>query len=384
MLRLFILVCLSLGLAPALPAIVNGDFETGDLTGWTVSYGPSNYGNSAATIVSAGFAPNTNNNLNVVDQGNYACHLTSGTGGAGDTYVRISQNQFISAGNTILSFRYAAVLSGAHSSTPTDDASMSVSLTAGSATVYTATYRYASSPAPLVNDGVSSYRHLPWTTINVDLSAYAGQTITVTFEARDCLYGGHGTDAYVDGFSFIPPTPSVTPTSTISPSFTVSPTLTPSPTPSFSPTRTPSFTVSPTFTISYTPTITPSFTQSMTHTITPTFSVTPTVTPTPTATPPRLTLALYPPNPNPSHEEVWLPYVLGTPADVDVKIWTVAGELVRAWPEGFHDMGANEAHWDHRNEAGSKVGSGIFLYRIRARSPAGELREEFGKCAVSR
>jgi hypothetical protein len=160
----------------------------------------------------------------------------------------------------------------------------------------------------------------------------------------------------------------VTPTPTITPSFTVTPTHS----------ITPTLTITNTFTITFTHTITP------THSVTPSFTASPTVTPTPTATPPPLSLALYPPNPNPSDNGVWLPYRLGTDADVDVKVWTVAGEPVCEWPEGFKRMGLQEAFWDHKNAAGTKVGSGVFIYRIHARSPAGEEVQQLGKCAVRR
>jgi hypothetical protein len=337
-----------------LDAITNGDFEAGSLTGWTVTYG-SGYG-QVAQVVGPGFAANTNNNLNTVDQGSWACELNSGTGGSGTAFASISQDELVTAGGTIFQFRYAGVLDGSHSATPTDDAEVIVTVSTGGTTIYSANYYYASSPAPLVDDGVSYHRHLPWTTINIDLSAYVGSLVTINFTARDCMYGGHFSVAYVDGFAFIPPT--ATPTAT------PSATPTASPTPSVTETRTPSST----------PTISPTFS------ITPTFTITPTWTPTP----PPLTLALHSPNPNPAHDGIWLPYGLGTDSQVDVKVWTVAGEPVRSWEDGFQRMGIKESYWDLKNAAGTMVGSGIYIYAIRARSPAGEERREFGKLAVAR
>jgi hypothetical protein len=385
------IVLLCLGTAKAF-AFVNGGFETGDLSGWTVLSGTGVA--QAVVAVPPGPAPNTNGNLNRVDQGNFAAELYSGTGGSATSFIRISQDELVTASNTIFQFRYAAVLDGTHSVVPTDDASVTVAIMQGASTVYSATYQYANSPAPLVDDGVPLHRHLPWTTINIDMSAYIGSVLTVSFEARDCLYGGHYTLAYVDSFNFVPPTPTVTPTRTptptVTPTFTISPTFTASPSFSHSPTQSPSFTASPTFTVtetftrSYTPTITQTFTQTPTVTPTPTITQTSTITPTFTPTTPPLTLVLHPPNPNPSDNGVWLPYSLGTDSDVDVQVWTVAGEPIRAWNEGFRLKGVREAFWDHRNEAGVKVGSGIFLYRVQARSPAGETRDAFGKCAVLR
>src|SRR5438552_3421397 len=62
---------------PAL-SFVNGNFETGDTSGWTVSYGGGS--GQSVTVVTTGPAPNTNGNLNRVYGGVYSCELNSGTG----------------------------------------------------------------------------------------------------------------------------------------------------------------------------------------------------------------------------------------------------------------------------------------------------------------
>lgn len=161
-------------------------------------------------------------------------------------------------------------------------------------------------------------------------------------------------------------------TPTITPTFTVTPTRTASATATPTPSRTAS------------PSATPTATQSATHTVTPSFTASPSITPTFTPTPPPLTLALHPPNPNPARDQIWLPYALGTDADVQVKVWTVSGEPVAGWPEGFQRLGIREARWDLRNNAGVQVGSGVFIYSIQADSPAGETRKEFGKLSIRR
>lgn len=172
----------------------------------------------------------------------------------------------------------------------------------------------------------------------------------------------------------------VTPTPTITPTFTQ--TLTYSITPSH--TVTPTYTITLSHTVTSTLTVTNSFTYSPTLTPTPTITPSFTVTPTLTPTTPPLTLILHPPNPNPSNNGVWLPYSIGTNADVDIQVWTISGEPVRELKPGFQLLGTHEEFWDHRNEAGNKVGSGIYVYRVKARSLAAEERKEFGKCAVAR
>ncbi|MES2761113.1 MAG: T9SS type A sorting domain-containing protein [Bacteroidota bacterium] len=42
------------------------------------------------------------------------------------------------------------------------------------------------------------YFYKPWTPVSVDLSAYAGQTVTAQFIASDCVQGGHGGYMYID------------------------------------------------------------------------------------------------------------------------------------------------------------------------------------------
>jgi hypothetical protein len=399
----FLFLCLCVGASPVF-AFTNGGFETGDTTGWVIDYGYGASLSPTVNVVGPGFAPNTNNNLQQVDSGNWSCELFSGAGGLGTTFARISQSDIISASNAILQFRYAGVLDGTHANqgTPLLDSSVVVTVSDTASVIYQATYRYASSPAPLVDDGVPPFKHLPWTTINVDLTAYIGSTVTVSFAAVDCLLGGHSSHAYVDGFSFVPPTP----TPTITPTFSISPTFTVSPTFSVTSTITPTFSITPTWSMSYTSTISPSLTAtpsnsptatqtptlsasptstlSVTHSRTPTFSCTSTVTLTPTPTPRPLLLKLLPPNPSPARDASWLPYFLSADADVSIQVWTVAGEPVRTLHPGWRMAGYREDVWDLKNEAGVQVGSGIFIYRLRAISARGEQQQDFGKCAVAR
>jgi hypothetical protein len=143
------------------------------------------------------------------------------------------------------------------------------------------------------------------------------------------------------------------------------------PTPSF--TETPSATISPTF--SYSPTATP------TRTVTPT----PSITPTFTATPPPLQLHLYPPNPNPSGGGgSWLPFWLSVPAMVDITIYTVAGEEVTRLAPQYQNGGVHEEFWDNKNRAGKPVASGVFIYKLVARSARDEILSDAGKCSVLR
>ncbi len=56
----------------------------------------------------------------------------------------------------------------------------------------------ASLPGFFNSSTCSGVRYKPWSTVNVDLSNYLGQNVTVEFTAGDCSQGGHFGYAYVD------------------------------------------------------------------------------------------------------------------------------------------------------------------------------------------
>jgi hypothetical protein len=158
----------------------------------------------------------------------------------------------------------------------------------------------------------------------------------------------------------------LSPTPTMSPSATpdLSPTDTPTATPTSSATRTPS--PSPTLTVDATP------------------GPSSTVTPVPTATP--LALLLHPVNsPNPfGAGGTYIGYFLSVNADVEIRVFTVSGELVRTLPSFAGQAGYNETYYDGRNQAGNNLASGVFVYRIQARSLRGETEAVWGKMSVLR
>jgi hypothetical protein len=222
-------------------------------------------------------------------------------------------------------------------------------------------------------------------------------------------------------------TPTITPTFTFTPSvtntLTISPTLTItlSSTPSFTSTVSRTLTVSPTWsltnTITNTPsytvtrTITPTYTDSETSTITLTSSVTPsitntpsitltltvtdtftvtqtqtvtftvTLTPTLTPTPPDLVLNLKGNFPNPFVNNTHIVYWLSTDATVEIKVFTVSGEVVRRATGIDGKKGYNDYFWDGLNNSSNPVASGVFIYRVYAATARQEAASEFAKAA---
>lgn len=147
-----------------------------------------------------------------------------------------------------------------------------------------------------------------------------------------------------------------------------------------SPTQTPSFSLTPTLSQTLTPSPTP------TVTLSPSPPFTATITPIPTATPLPLLLSPITVNsPNPFGQGgTFIAYRLSVDAEIRISVYTVAGELVRNLDPYAGKSGPNETFYDGKNSTGADLASGIFIYKIRAKSPQNEYQEIWGKFGVLR
>ena len=78
---------------------------------------------------------------------------------------------------------------------------------------------------------------------------------------------------------------------------------------------------------------------------------------------------LLPNYPNPFNPETWIPYRLSQAGSVQVRIYDLAGNVVRTLELGERQAGAYDspsraAYWDGRNNLGERVATGLYLYRI--------------------
>ena len=75
--------------------------------------------------------------------------------------------------------------------------------------------------------------------------------------------------------------------------------------------------------------------------------------------------------PNPLNPETWIPYQLKKGSEVTIRIYSVAGELVRTLELGNKVAGLyvsrdRTVRWDGRNKFGALVASGVYFYNIQA------------------
>jgi hypothetical protein len=74
--------------------------------------------------------------------------------------------------------------------------------------------------------------------------------------------------------------------------------------------------------------------------------------------------------PNPFNPETWIPFILAESGEVEIKIYNVAGRMVRMltlgrMEEGYYVQKDKAAYWDGRNEMSEQVASGVYFYAIR-------------------
>jgi flagellar hook assembly protein FlgD len=63
---------------------------------------------------------------------------------------------------------------------------------------------------------------------------------------------------------------------------------------------------------------------------------------------------------------VTIAYSLARPASARLRIYNVAGRLVRTLVNEAQEAGPHEVVWDGRSNAGATVGSGVYFYRLEA------------------
>ncbi|MGQ9609059.1 MAG: C10 family peptidase [bacterium] len=82
---------------------------------------------------------------------------------------------------------------------------------------------------------------------------------------------------------------------------------------------------------------------------------------------------LYQNYPNPFNPETWIPFQLKEDADVEIKIYNLAGQCIRTLKLGYKTAGIylkkdESAYWNGKNDLGEFVSSGVYFYSINTNS----------------
>ena len=225
-------------LVPAAQAgFVNGDFESGDTSGWTTGGGyrgnefnstitPSHYLPGGinynptlnhSAIVTPGIAPHTDGTLNQVYSGNYSFRAEDTTNGG---YASAITQTVTNYQDSNIFFAWAAVLEGAHGDN--DAATFQLTLTDLTDNILLVDRKYNAASS---GSGVDSrftfssdgYYYTSWQIEQLTLTAaQIGHDFQLSLLAADCEPTGHAGYVYLDGFgAALPPTNDVPEPSTL-------------------------------------------------------------------------------------------------------------------------------------------------------------------------
>jgi flagellar hook assembly protein FlgD len=81
---------------------------------------------------------------------------------------------------------------------------------------------------------------------------------------------------------------------------------------------------------------------------------------------PSAALALRQNAPNPFAEATTIGITLPERAEIDVAVFDVAGRRVATIAAGTRDGGEHELSWNGTDDAGRRVGAGVYFYRLEA------------------
>ncbi|MCU0606376.1 MAG: type IX secretion system sortase PorU [Candidatus Edwardsbacteria bacterium] len=87
--------------------------------------------------------------------------------------------------------------------------------------------------------------------------------------------------------------------------------------------------------------------------------------------------------PNPFRDRTWFTFQIRQAADVTIKVFTVAGRLIRTIEAPGLAPGYNQVRWDGLDGDGDALANGVYLYKVVMKSGAGET-SAFGKLTVLR
>jgi uncharacterized repeat protein (TIGR01451 family) len=202
-------------------SLVNGDFESGDFTGWELFEGAVNANPFEMINIVSVTPPSSQHAINSVSNdpvvgtalprvcpngGFYSVELGDGTG-TGGLASRIKQTFLVDSIDNALAYHFSLVMES-------PDAHYVGEMPFFSARVVDQNgdtiYNKEILPLDANSGGDSDFIaysagvYLPWKTNYVDLSGYVGEYVTLEFTSGDCAQSGHYAYAYVEAESIVP------------------------------------------------------------------------------------------------------------------------------------------------------------------------------------
>ena len=211
-------------------SIVNGNFETGDFTGWNIGGGyrgnllnsqlvpgnflpgGANYNSGVAIghsgIVTPGADPNTGGQLNRVFSGNYSWRVEDTANGG---YASVISQTVTNYTSPDFFFAWAAVLEGAHGTTDATTVIITLRDLTDSVDLIVREYNAANNglgvdPRFVDSTSTTGYYWTPWQIEQLTLPQNAiGHDLMLTMLAADCNPTGHAGYLYLDAFGDMAP-----------------------------------------------------------------------------------------------------------------------------------------------------------------------------------
>lgn len=189
----------------------NVDFELGNFTNWSLSYGtccpistPSSGGINGRHVITSGTGTDPYGGFPVVAPGGGVYSMRLGNQGTGARAERATYTLHVpnNINNYSLVFRYAVVFQDPghpQSQQPRFEVKAYDSATSNVINCSEFTYIATSSLPGFSQSSVSSQVwYKSWTTASLNLSGYAGRTVYIDFANGDCAQGAHFGYGYVD------------------------------------------------------------------------------------------------------------------------------------------------------------------------------------------
>lgn len=201
---------------PVQPACTNMGFSTGDFTGWfgttgTATTGPAGAPTPTYNITATGIV---NGRHTIMNGGTDPCggfprvdpqggpfSVRLGNNQTGAQAEQLRQTFTVSQSNSSFTYRYAVVFEDP-SHSPQDQPFFRALIRDQNGNVVPCSDFVVSAgvgiPGFFNSTTCATVRYKPWSSVNVDLSNYIGQNVTVEFTAGDCSHSGHFGYAYID------------------------------------------------------------------------------------------------------------------------------------------------------------------------------------------